>query len=144
MPSETDPLLPNTEPAPEIVGYGYSRQQRTDHQESKSHYNRDIAEPLDQDGSTEDETQAGTDASPLRTIFTIFTTVVCFGVFLSILMTGKLGRPSNTPHPNPFKPPASVAGRVEKILSDHPLIGLSSCLQIFLSSYSNVKFRRPQ
>ena len=126
MPSEIDPLLPNNEPAPEIVGYGYSRAQKEDYYDNsqiqyQTHINKSSVP--DHGRETDSESQAGTNSSPLRTILSIFTIVVGFGLILSILISGEFGKSPKAPQIAPSKPPTSINERVEKILSEHPLIG---------------------
>lgn len=118
MPAETDPLLPDNESAPEIVGYGYSRKPNNSDYRSQPQ----STEATDE-GYKETESQGGADSSPLGTILTMFTVVVCFGLFLSLLISGKSGNSSKAPQVAPSKPSTSITTRVEKILSDHPLIG---------------------
>ena len=124
MPSEVDPLLPKNEPAPEIVGYGFSQKQNADaYDESPYHYQADISERSNQERDKESDPEAGTDTSPMRTILAIFTTVVAFGLILSILISGEFGKSARAPQIVPSKPSASITDRVERILSEHPLIG---------------------
>ena len=135
MPSEVDPLLPRNEPAPEIVGYGFSQKQNADaYDESPYQYQAHISKRSNQERDKESDPEAGTDTSPLRTILTIFTTVVAFGLILSILVSERLGKPAKGPQIVPAEPSSSITDRVERILSEHPLIGspfsehTSSCL----------------
>lgn len=128
MPSEIDPLLPNNEPAPEIVGYGYSRAQKEDYyddSQTQTQYQTHVDKSSVQHRGreTDSESQAGTNSSPLRTIFSIFTIVVGFGLILSILISGEFGKSPKAPQIVPSKPATSINERVEKILSEHPLIG---------------------
>ena len=124
MPSETDPLLPDNEPAPEIVGYGYSRHQKAGSQtQFQYQHPSHLVETTEEDDGKESETRSATDNSPLRTIFAIFSVVVCFGLFLSLLLNGESGKSAKAPRIAPSKPSKSVASRVEKILSENPLIG---------------------
>ena len=135
MPSELDPLLPRNEPAPEIVGYGFSQKQKADaYDESQYQHQAHVVESSNQERDEKPEAEAGTDNSPLRTILTIFTTVVGFGLILSILISGELGKSAKAPQIVPSEPSSSITDRVERILSEHPLIGspfsehMSSCL----------------
>lgn len=135
MPSELDPLLPRNEPAPEIVGYGFSQKQKADaYDDSQYQYQAHVIESSNQERDKESEPEAGSDTSPLRTILTIFTTVVSFGLILSILISGEFGKSAKAPQIVPSKPSSSITDRVERILSEHPLIGspfsehISSCL----------------
>ena len=124
MPSEVDPLLPRNEPAPEIVGYGFSQKQNADsYDESPYQYQARVSERSDQHRDKESDPEAGTDTSPMRTILTIFTTVVAFGLILSVLISDRLGKSAKAPPMVPSKPSNSLSGRVESILSEHPLIG---------------------
>ncbi|KAL8795722.1 MAG: hypothetical protein Q9195_001773 [Heterodermia aff. obscurata] len=133
MPSEVDPLLPRNEPAPEIVGYGFSRKQNADaHDESPYQYQAHINERSNQERDKESDPEPGTDTSPLRTILTIFTTVVAFGLILSILVSGRLGESPRAPPIVPSKPSNSISDRVERILSEHPLIDGHNDLAILI------------
>ena len=124
MPSETDPLLPNNEPAPEIVGLGCSRKQKSGYDDQSPYqYSSHVAGSTDPDQYKESDTGAGNDVSPLRTILTIFTTVVGFGFILSILIAGEFGKRARAPQIVPSRPSTSIPDRVERILSEHPLIG---------------------
>ena len=124
MPSEVDPLLPRTEPAPEIVGYGFSQKQNADAYDDRPYqYQAHINQRSNRERDKEPGPEAGTDTSPLRTILTIFTTVVAFGLILSILISERLGQPPKAPQTVPSKPSNSITDRVERILSEHPLIG---------------------
>ena len=123
MPSETDPLRPNNPPAPEIVGYGYSRKPQLQDEEPQDHYRSHNVEISDHEASREKEAQAYTDISPLRTYLTIFSTVVCFGLVLSLLITGEWRKTAKVPEKLHRSQPSSIAARVEKLLSEHPLIG---------------------
>lgn len=126
MPSEIDPLLPNNEPAPEIIGYGYSRAQKIDYYDnSQAQYQTHVDKSSDQGRGKdpESESQDGSNTSPLRTIFSIFTVVIAFGLILSLIISGEIGKSPKAPQIAPSKPPTSISERVEKILSEHPLIG---------------------
>ena len=124
MPQETDPLLPNNEAAPEIVGYGFSHKQKPGHQKQlKNKYPSHVVEAVEEDNDKGADTRLGTNTSPLATILTIFSVVVCFGLFLSILISGQSGKAVKAPQDAPPKRTSSIASRVERILSEHPLIG---------------------
>ena len=131
MPSELDPLLPRNEPAPEIVGYGFSQKQKADAHDESPYSHESSNQERDKESS---EPAAGTDTSPLRTILTIFTIVISFGLILSALISGELGKSAKAPQIVPSKPSGSITDRVERILSEHPLIGspflehIPSCL----------------
>ena len=124
MPSETDPLLPNNEPAPEIVGYGFSRKSK----QGRSY----IFEAGDEGGNKEPATQADTDASPMRTIITVFIVVVGFALAISSLIAGKFGSTDQAPEVGPPKAPTTITARVEKILAKNPLIDGHNDLAIMI------------
>ena len=123
MPQETDPLLPNNEAAPEIVGYGFSHKQKTGSKSDQHQYPSHVVEAVEEDNGKGADTRLGTNTAPLTTILTIFTVVVCFGLFLSILISGQNGKAVKAPQDSPPKRASSIASRVESILSENPLIG---------------------
>lgn len=129
MSSEVDPLLPKNETAPEISGYGFSKQKRSaDVQESDGHGFLE-QDNLDGDngdgGSTSDDDS--TSASSLSSVCGIFVFVLTFALFIAIVVPGPLGERWNQPKPEPVpRPPSpgtSIGERVAKILDDTPLIG---------------------
>ena len=129
MPSETDPLLPDNEPAPEIVGHGFSRKSTKSYQDQFSSY---TAETVTKD---EDRGSAMNDAagvSPMRTVLLGFVCVVAFALAISSLFTGKLGGQKQAPKVGPSEPPATFETRVEKILAENPLIDGHNDLAILI------------
>ena len=115
--SETDPLLPKGSSAPEITGYGFS----------KSQYQTQN-EVVDPDKNVEDDEEQSTPGyegfSPFRTLVVLFTIVVGCAVFITLLFPGAFRTPSDEPVDDTM----TIRARVEKILSENPLIGpYSSC-----------------
>jgi hypothetical protein len=107
MPSEEDPLLPRNKGAPEI-NYGHSGEEVEiyDINDTKSTTNI---------------------TSPIRAFFVLFTVVVGLGLLVTLFAPGGVGFPSDR---YPRNETLSIKTRVEKILSENPLIGntlLDSC-----------------
>lgn len=145
MPSETDPLLPHNEPAPEIVGYGFSRQSRKDYHEE---YSSSAAETSNNDEEKATETKSDSDVSPIRTVIIVFIVVVGFALAISSLITGSLRRQDQAPEVGPSKPPLTVEARVEKILAESPLIDGHNDLAILIrwlyhNNIYNTSFTEP-
>ena len=120
MPSETDPLLPNNDPAPEIVGEGFSR--KTSKAEYRKERLSDTVEVIGQSGDDSSPAEAGLGASPLRSIFTIFTIVIGFAFAISVLIRGRSVGPDQAPEVGQPKVPTAIANRVDRILSENPLL----------------------
>ena len=125
MPSETDPLLPRGNTAPEISGHGFSKPSQYQYQYQYQYQTQD--EVLDYPEYIEDKSEQKSrvnygDISPLRTIFVIFVLVVGFAMFVSLLMPGAFQIPWNTSKA-PKHDALTVKTRVEKILAETPLIG---------------------
>ena len=111
MPSELDPLLPKNKPAPEISGDGFD------------HNAPEIQDPEEQKRRVVDEEDLNmvSSSSPLRTLVTLFTVVVGFGILLSLLVPGGLG--ISWPWGKPSKGSTNIQERVSKIMRENPLIG---------------------
>lgn len=120
MPSETDPLLPNNDPAPEILGEGFSR--KTPKKGYQKERLSDAVEVVGQSGDDSPSADAGLESSPLRTIFTIFTLVICFSLAVSVLIRGRFGGPDQAPEVGRPKVPTAIADRVDRILTENPLL----------------------
>ena len=105
MPSEHDPLLPRNKPAPEITGYGFSNNQ---YQSTE----QDIE-------NAEVEREVTSSPSPLSTIFGLFTIIVSFAFLIALLVPGGISFPWDSTSNKTL----SIKARVDKILSDNPLIG---------------------
>ena len=115
--SETDPLLPKGSSAPEISGYGFSK---TQYQPQN--------EVLDPDKNVDDDEEQSIPGyegfSPLRTLVVLFTVVVGCAIFITLLFPGAY----QTPPGQPVDDAVTIRARVNKILSENPLIGpYSSC-----------------
>ena len=105
--SETDPLLPNDRPAPEISEYGSLA--RADSTGSPPYaYNSD-----EQFVVAESEQQPSLNLNPL--FITVFTTLVWAAIFIAIIL----------PTRSIWQGRLTVEERADKILSDTPLIGPS-------------------
>ncbi|MCJ1406667.1 hypothetical protein MMC19_000733 [Ptychographa xylographoides] len=104
MPSEHDPLLPRNKPAPEITGYGFSNNQ---YQSTE----QDIE-------NAEVEREVTSSPSPLSTIFGLFTIIVSFAFLIALLVPGGISFPWDSTSNKTL----SIKARVDKILSDNPLI----------------------
>jgi hypothetical protein len=104
--SEEDPLLPRGRPTPEISGDGYPKLQIYQQEIYVNDEDNDSYEPTD-------------NASALNSILAVFT--VFLGVaFLILLLYSDNYRP---PWRLPTSKPMTVEARVQKILTETPLIG---------------------
>ena len=115
--SETDPLLPKGASAPEISGYGFSKPSQVNHQKEDEVVDWD--EDID-DGDNTPLTLTFEGISPLRTTITLFTIVVSLAILITLLMPGTPYVPGKKPGDDTLK----IRARVDKILSENPLIGL--------------------
>lgn len=119
MPSDTDPLLPYNEPAPEIVGHGFSHKSKHNYQALNSSNSVEIS------SNNEDKTPAdrnGADTSPMKSVVTLFIIVIGFALAITSLITSKPGDDDQAPVVGPPKTPTAIAARVDKILAETPLI----------------------
>lgn len=141
MPSETDPLLPHGDTAPEISGYGFSRPSQS--QVQIQHEVLDY--PEGQDIEDKHEQEAGPsygDVSPLRIFLVMFMIVVGLAMFVSLLIPRAFDPPWNK---TPKDDASTVRARVDKILAETPLIGHSAFfLRHRLSTGSNSRIRWAQ
>ena len=123
--SETDPLLPKGSSAPEISGYGFSRPSKVQYQTR--------TEVIDPDKNTQDEDDERAipsyeNFSPLRTLVALFTIVVGLAIFITLLVPGTI---DTTPWSKPKNGPSTIKARVDKILSENPLIGPPILIHLF-------------
>ena len=119
MPSETDPLLPRGNTAPEITGYGFSNPYK-----SRSLIEDDYPEDIE-DKNEQHERPKSSDSSPLRIFLVIFIIVVGLAMLASWLMPGAFDAPWKMV---PKDDALTVKARVDKILAETPLIGLQTSL----------------
>lgn len=105
MPSEVDPLLPQTKPAPEISGYGFWERPSNEAQELE-----------DQEESTSPSSNT---RSSLSRIIALVTILVSLSLFIALVLPGS----SRSRHEGRQEDNATIAARVDKILSHTPLIG---------------------
>lgn len=117
MPSETDPLLPRGNTAPEISGYGFSRPSES--QDQIQHEVVDDPEDI-QDKSEQKAHPRNDTMSPLSIFFGIFVVVVGLAMFVSLLIPRAFDPPWNK---TPEHKALTVKARVDKILAETPLIG---------------------
>lgn len=117
MPSETDPLLPKGKTAPEISGHGFSRPPQSQYQIQNEVL--DSPEYVESESEPKPPSSYG-NISPLRTIFAIFVVVVGLAMFVSLIIPGAFEFPWDK-FPKDDAP--TVKARVDKILSETPLIG---------------------
>lgn len=114
MPSELDPLLPQNDVSPEISGNGYNQKPRRTN-EDQSH----VGQPTGHDNDSREDSDLW-NGSPFRNIVGIFILVVGIALLITWLTPGglRVGRE----HPgSPASP--NISARVDRILSEHPLIG---------------------
>ena len=118
MPSEIDPLLPKSNSAPEITGYGFTKGSESSRSRESSP-EQQHRRPLGLDKEAKDQISGG--PSPLRTMLMIFMIVVGLALVITLSIPGVvkpvLNRPNNNSSP-------SISSRVDSILADTPLIGL--------------------
>ena len=106
MSRECDPLLPRDQPAPEISGDGYSKLQAGKSQEREAACEDDYQDSL-------------SSTNPLKTFIALFAIVVTVAFLISLAVPGGLGfSRGNTKHDD-----LGIKARVEKIMSEYPLIG---------------------
>ncbi|KAF6227355.1 hypothetical protein HO133_008799 [Letharia lupina] len=116
MSSETDPLLPRGNTAPEISGYGFSKSSQSQYQIQ----NEVLDYPEDIENKSEQKTRLSYgDISPLRTLLVIFIIVVGLAMFVSLLIPDAFNPPWNKA---PEDDDMTVKARVDKILAETPLI----------------------
>lgn len=139
MASEIDPLLPDNEPAPEISGNGYrhkSKYRRPD----QSHIVREIENDKDVE---QDSATPATGSSPLRTILGIFTVVAGLGLLVTWL-SPSVPHKRREPPDVPKTPSSSLSARVDRILTENPLIGNDFPCYNPNDTVLKGKHRRPQ
>jgi len=105
MPSELDPLLPQTKSAPEISGHGFS--------ERPSNEDRGL------EGYEESTSPSSNTGSSLSRIVALFTIVVTLSLFITFVLSGN-SRPKDE---DQHRDNVTIGARVDKILSRTPLIG---------------------
>ena len=106
MPSELDPLLPKTKPAPEISGHGFW--ERPSHE----------APELD-DGHDESTPPSSSTNSSLSRIIALLIIAASVILFIVLVLPGS----SRSKDEDRQKDNATIAARVDKILTQTPLIG---------------------
>ncbi len=133
-PSQTDPLLPQGSSAPEISGYGFSGP-------SKARY-QTLNEVIEETEYIEDERaedRSTKDFSPLRILLTLFMIVVGLAVFITLLAPGTL----DTPWHGPKDDTSTIEARLDKILTENPLIGPLNRVYSVGSIISDIIIRWP-
>jgi len=124
MPSETDPLLPQGNSAPEITGYGFSQGSHPKYHHKGKDIENEVFVEEAEDAGGESFDQINTTSSPLRTLLSLFLIVVLFGLSIALLVPKGLGDRWQGPTDDPPTNPQTIEARVNKILSENPLIGL--------------------
>ena len=142
MPSETDPLLPRGNTAPEISGYGFARPSQSQYQIQDEDLDYPEEHGFIEDKHEQEARLSYGDISPLRILLVIFMIVVGLAIFLSLLIPGAFDPPWNK---TPKDDASTVRARVDKILAETPLIGPSAFLLLHsLCTGSNSRIRWPQ
>ena len=120
MVSETDPLLPKGNTAPEISGPGFFKPKivRASEDASYPHHSKTSADVTVSAGQSKTNGK-----SPLTTIIALFTTVVGIAGVIALLFPGALRSPSGKGERATPPDHHDINARVEKILSQTPLIG---------------------
>lgn len=110
--------MPQNASAPEITGHGFSTKSNP-----KNPLQRDYSLVNDEDlnYTPRDDSlgQNNLDKSPLCTIMARFTIIVSLAFFIALIVPGGLGSPRGRPESHDL----TVKARVDKILSENPLIG---------------------
>ncbi|KAI9880642.1 MAG: hypothetical protein M1830_001646 [Pleopsidium flavum] len=102
MPSELDPLLPRNQPAPEISHDGFLKQANNGYE-----------------GLGDSPSPSSIVRSSLRTFCALFTIVVSFALVIALVFPGGLRSPTDNRQEDNN---TTIAARVDKLLSDTPLI----------------------
>ncbi|KAL9603355.1 MAG: hypothetical protein Q9219_001217 [cf. Caloplaca sp. 3 TL-2023] len=118
-PSESDPLLPPNESAPEISGQGYFHQKTRHGKEPQSHIIEDTRDPKE---DFEDVRDPIVVASPLRVLVLLFLCVVGLGLLISFLSSNGFHERQKAPLV-PETPRGNLRQQVDQILSENPLFG---------------------
>lgn len=141
MPSETDPLLPHGNTAPEISGYGFSRPSQSQYEYQIQNEVLDYPEEQRIEDKSEQEARPSYgEISPLRTFLVIFMIVVGLAILLALLIPGAFDPPWNKA---PKDDALTVKARVDKILAETPLIGRPAfflCHHLSTSSNSRIRW----
>ena len=148
QPSELDPLLPKNDPAPEITGHGFSREQELQTTEIRrpddilsTYDDQQVRKTSGAEDDGSDPEQAIEDTSSraaVHTLISVFTFVVLFGLIAATLSGGLRGgwfgddEDARVPTPPHRQPASSVEERTKKILEETPLIDGHNDLAIFL------------
>ena len=116
--SETDPLLPQGNSAPEITGHGFSKLARI-----QKPARCEVIDQLEdvENKDKERAAQIDTSLSPLRILVTLFTIVVGLALIITLLFPGTW---DTLRHP-PKDERSTIKARVDKTLANTPLIGPS-------------------
>ena len=117
LPLETDPLLPQGRSAPEISGFGFSRPSEIRRQ-TQGEVTDQSKRPEDKDNEQASQVNGG--SSPLRILSALFIIVVGLAVLVALLVPGT----RDAIWPAPRKSGSSIWSKVDKVLSENPLIGL--------------------
>jgi membrane dipeptidase len=124
-PSELDPLLPRTEPAPEISGYGFQKTKNN----VEIRYDEGAPTHDDAEDTRSTTSEATSTRTALNAIIGIFSIVLFFGFVIAYLSPG---RPSNIDPPFEPVPRRTFEERGLKILEETPLIDGHDDLAIYL------------
>ena len=115
FPSETDPLLPQNNSAPEISGYGFSKRSKI----QKGTRSEVIDQQHVESKGDETDRQPDQSSSALRVTFSIFAIVVGLAILVTLLVPGAWDVPWHAPKDET----STIQARVDRILSENPLIG---------------------
>lgn len=150
MSSETDPLLPKGNSAPEITGFGFSRPltNRADlYNEAIQTYNQDPEEEEEDlpeysaQNNEASQRQRDIASAPCHTFAGLFSVVIIIAVIITIFNPGVLDiiwDPSDWAAPWDPNTPGGLATRVSKILTSTPLIdGHNDLAGLIRATYHN-------
>lgn len=141
MPSDTDPLLPYNEPAPEIVGHGFSRKSNHSYQALN---NSNVIEVSSNDEDKSPVDRNDTDASPMKTVMTVFIIVIGFALAITSLFTSRSSGQDQAPVVGPPKTRTTIAARVGRILAETPLIDGHNDLAILIRDHNHNNIYDPE
>ena len=131
MPCETDPLLPQNEPSPEIQVAGGGVSKSTSAEITFSDALPAYEDAADGDSNLLDP-EDGSLRSALSTVCSFFTLVVFFALVIGLASPDGLRNLQPAPEPAPSRPGRTIEQRVSKILDETPLVDGHNDLAIVL------------
>lgn len=115
--SETDPLLPKGNTAPEISGYGFSKKPNS----IRSEVIDDVEDIEDKSFELVNHTERG--LSTLRILSALSAITVGLAILITLLVSGTWDALRDSLQGTPRDVDSNIQARVDKILERNPLIG---------------------